>query len=120
MPGRILFILVLFISVNGFSTGCDDVLKSIQVDKITIGFMIIAALCLMLVSGCKCMTGDKASCASKSETPVVAPVGAMGEKPSRAMAEEVSLTATVTAIDYAKSHQLPVAFIDLNAQHVSC
>jgi hypothetical protein len=61
-----------------------------------IGFMIIAVLCLMLVSGCKCMTGDKGSCASKAETPVVA----MGEKPARAMAEEVSLTATVTAIDY--------------------
>ncbi len=65
-----------------------------------IGFVIIAALCLMLVSGCKCLTGDKGACASKADKPVVAPVVAMGEKPARGMAEAVSVTSTVTAIDY--------------------
>jgi Cu/Ag efflux protein CusF len=67
-----------------------------KTNKKTIGLMIIAVVCLMLVSGCKCMKGDHASCANKAEKPVVS----MGEKPSRAMGEEVSLTATVTAIDY--------------------
>jgi hypothetical protein len=58
-----------------------------QTSKKNIGLLIIVVLCLMLVSGCKCLRGDDSSCAYKAE-------------PVRAMGEEVSVTATVEAIDY--------------------
>lgn len=51
-------------------------------------FILAAIVCFILISGCKCLRGDNASCALKAE------------KPARAMGEELSVTATVTAIDY--------------------
>ena len=52
-------------------------------------FFIVIIFCLMLMTGCKCMSnGNNASCPLKNE------------KPARAMGEEVSITATVESIDY--------------------
>jgi hypothetical protein len=52
-------------------------------------FILAAIVCFMSIAGCNCKKGiESASCAKNTE------------KPSRAMGEEVSLTATVEAIDY--------------------
>lgn len=55
----------------------------------TIGSIIGVIFCILLLTGCKCLRGGKHQS-----------YGLSAEKPSRAMGEELSVTATVTAIDY--------------------
>jgi hypothetical protein len=60
----------------------------VQTNKKSIGLLVIILLCLVLISGCKCLSGDDASCSFKDE------------KPARAMGEAISVTATVEQINY--------------------